>query len=59
MDRHPGYCPLCGNTSLALVEKAGKVWAYCDQGGLTFEQTHTRFVVAEAEKAPTKKKESE
>ena len=59
MKRHPGYCPLCGNTSLALAEKAGKLWAYCDQGGLTLEESHTSFVVADIPKPPTKKKESE
>ena len=59
MKRHPGYCPLCGNTSLALAEKAGKVWAYCDQGGLKLETSHTSYIVADAPKVAPVKKESE
>jgi hypothetical protein len=45
--------------SLALMEKDGKVWAYCDQGGLTLEKSHTSFVVATVPvPVPAKKKES-
>jgi hypothetical protein len=59
MKRLTAHCPLCGNTSLALKEKAGKLWAYCDQGGLTLEDSHTRFVVADRPDKAEPQKESD
>jgi hypothetical protein len=55
MKRFTAHCPLCGNTSLALATKAGKTYAYCDMGGLTVDNSHTRFVVAVQEDKPDKK----
>lgn len=59
MKRLTAHCPLCGNTSLALKEKAGKTWAYCDRDSLTLEDSHTRFVVAERPIPVEPQKESE